>query len=97
VTYEDAGVSGSKGCAQRPGLDAMLKDASRRKFDLVMAWAIDRVGRSLSGAFASFGLRAGHFRLSRHSGLKVTAFEFRAQSAEAQLHAGLAKIRERLK
>jgi DNA invertase Pin-like site-specific DNA recombinase len=48
VTYEDVGVSGSKGCAQRPGLDAMLKDASRREFDVVMAWAIDRVGRSLS-------------------------------------------------
>ena len=30
------------------GLDSMLKDASRRKFDVVMAWAIDRVGRSLS-------------------------------------------------
>jgi DNA invertase Pin-like site-specific DNA recombinase len=26
----------------------MLKDASRRKFDIVMAWAIDRLGRSLS-------------------------------------------------
>jgi DNA invertase Pin-like site-specific DNA recombinase len=25
----------------------MLKDASRRKFDIVMAWAIDRLGRSL--------------------------------------------------
>ena len=25
----------------------MLKDATRRKFDLVMAWAIDRLGRSL--------------------------------------------------
>jgi hypothetical protein len=32
---------------QRPGLDALLKDASRRKFDVVMAWAIDRLGRSL--------------------------------------------------
>src|SRR6516164_2574636 len=30
------------------GLDSMLKDASRRKFDVVMAWAIDRLGRSLS-------------------------------------------------
>jgi DNA invertase Pin-like site-specific DNA recombinase len=45
--YRDAGISGSKGRDQRPGLDAMLKDASRRKFDVVMAWAIDRVGRSL--------------------------------------------------
>lgn len=45
--YSDAGISGSKGRANRPGLDQMLKDASRRKFDIVMAWAIDRVGRSL--------------------------------------------------
>jgi DNA invertase Pin-like site-specific DNA recombinase len=33
--------------AMGPGLDQMLKDASRRKFDVVMAWAIDRLGRSL--------------------------------------------------
>ena len=46
-TYRDAGISGAKGRDKRPGLDAMLKDASRRKFDVVMAWAIDRLGRSL--------------------------------------------------
>jgi len=45
--YEDAGISGAKGRDQRPGFDQMLKDASRRKFDVVMAWAIDRMGRSL--------------------------------------------------
>jgi|SRR6516162_1887767 len=45
--YHDAGVSGAKGRDGRPGLDQMLKDASRRKFDVVMAWAIDRIGRSL--------------------------------------------------
>jgi DNA invertase Pin-like site-specific DNA recombinase len=45
--YRDAGISGAKGREGRPGLDAMLKDASRRKFDVVMAWAIDRLGRSL--------------------------------------------------
>jgi DNA invertase Pin-like site-specific DNA recombinase len=45
--YSDAGISGLKGRANRLGLDQMLKDASRRKFDIVMAWAIDRVGRSL--------------------------------------------------
>lgn len=43
----DAGISGAKGRDQRPGLDAMLKDANRRKFDVVMAWTIDRLGRSL--------------------------------------------------
>src|SRR4029434_815335 len=46
--YSDAGISGAKGRNGLPGLDSMLKDASRRKFDIVMAWAIDRLGRSLS-------------------------------------------------
>jgi DNA invertase Pin-like site-specific DNA recombinase len=45
--YSDAGISGAKGRDGRPGLDQMLKDASRRKFDVIMAWAIDRIGRSL--------------------------------------------------
>src|SRR6478736_5306572 len=45
--YQDAGISGFKGRDQRPGLDRMLKDAGRRRFDVVMAWAIDRLGRSL--------------------------------------------------
>ena len=45
--YNDAGISGAKGRNGRPGLDSMLKDASRRKFDIVMVWAIDRLGRSL--------------------------------------------------
>ena len=45
--YSDAGISGAKGRDRRPGLDQMLKDASRRKFDVIMAWAIDRLGRSL--------------------------------------------------
>jgi resolvase-like protein len=43
-----AGISGAKGRNGRPGLDSMLKDASRRKFDIVMAWAIYRLGRSLT-------------------------------------------------
>jgi DNA invertase Pin-like site-specific DNA recombinase len=45
--YNDAGISGAKGRDKRPGLDTMLTDASRRKFDVVMSWAIDRLGRSL--------------------------------------------------
>ncbi|MFC7050705.1 recombinase family protein [Emcibacter nanhaiensis] len=45
--YEDAGISGAKGRDKRPAYDAMLKDASRRKFDMIMAWSIDRLGRSL--------------------------------------------------
>jgi DNA invertase Pin-like site-specific DNA recombinase len=45
--YADEGISGAKGRNKRPGLDRLLNDASRRKFDVVMAWAIDRLGRSL--------------------------------------------------
>jgi DNA invertase Pin-like site-specific DNA recombinase len=45
--YHDAGISGAKGREGRPGLDQMLNEARRRKFDVVMAWAIDRLGRSL--------------------------------------------------
>ena len=47
AVYEDAGISGAKGRDKRPGLDAMLKQATRGKFDVVMAWAVDRLGRSL--------------------------------------------------
>jgi DNA invertase Pin-like site-specific DNA recombinase len=45
--YNDAGISGSKGRDHRPGLDQILNDAQRRRFDVIMAWAIDRLGRSL--------------------------------------------------
>ena len=45
--YRDAGISGAKSRDARPGLDQMLKDAQRRRFDVVMVWAIDRLGRSL--------------------------------------------------
>jgi len=45
--YHDAGISGARGRDKRPGLDKMLKDASKRRFDVTMAWAIDRLGRSL--------------------------------------------------
>lgn len=45
--YVDAGVSGGTGRDKRPQLDALLKAAVRREFDLIMAWAVDRLGRSL--------------------------------------------------
>jgi Resolvase, N terminal domain len=37
--YRDAGINGAKGREARPGLDEMLNDAQRRRFDIVMAWA----------------------------------------------------------
>ena len=46
-TYEDQGISGAKGRDQRPAFDQMLKDAVRRRFDVLMVWSIDRLGRSV--------------------------------------------------
>jgi DNA invertase Pin-like site-specific DNA recombinase len=45
--FEDNGVSGAKGRDKRPGLDALLKACVRREVDLVAAWSVDRLGRSL--------------------------------------------------
>ena len=53
--YSDNGVSGAKGRQQPPGLDAMLKDASRGRFDVVLAWALDRLGRSLIDLLDTLG------------------------------------------
>jgi DNA invertase Pin-like site-specific DNA recombinase len=47
MVYRDEGISGSKGRDRRPGFDAMHRDAARRKFDVVMTWSVDRLGRSL--------------------------------------------------
>ena len=45
--YKDHGISGSKGRDKRPAFDALHKAAARREFDVVMAWSVDRLGRSL--------------------------------------------------
>ncbi|WP_417624024.1 recombinase family protein [Paremcibacter congregatus] len=47
--YEDHGISGAKDRDKRPAYDAMLKAATQRKFDMIMAWSVDRLGRSLKG------------------------------------------------
>jgi DNA invertase Pin-like site-specific DNA recombinase len=46
--YEDAGVSGAKGRDQRPGLDTMMRAVNAKRFDMVAAWSVDRLGRSLT-------------------------------------------------
>jgi len=40
-------ISGAKGRDKRPGFDRLLKDATARKIDVVAAWSVDRLGRSL--------------------------------------------------
>ncbi len=45
--YVDEGISGSTGRDKRPELDSLLKACVRREIDMVMAWSVDRLGRSL--------------------------------------------------
>jgi DNA invertase Pin-like site-specific DNA recombinase len=45
--FKDEGISGAKGRDKRPGFDRLLKDATRRRIDVVAAWSVDRLGRSL--------------------------------------------------
>jgi DNA invertase Pin-like site-specific DNA recombinase len=45
--YKDHGISGAKGRDRRPEYDRLLRDAAQRKFDMVMAWSVDRLGRSI--------------------------------------------------
>jgi DNA invertase Pin-like site-specific DNA recombinase len=43
--YVDRGVSGAKD--RRPALDQLLTDARRRRFDVLVCWRLDRLGRNL--------------------------------------------------
>ncbi len=45
--YRDHGLSGAKGKDKRSAFNALHKAAARREFELVMAWSVDRLGRSL--------------------------------------------------
>src|SRR4051812_42253645 len=45
VESTDKGVSGAK--AKRPALDKPVADAKRRKFDVLVCWRLDRLGRNL--------------------------------------------------
>jgi DNA invertase Pin-like site-specific DNA recombinase len=45
--YKDHGISGAKSRIGRPAFDALCKAAAKREFDIVMAWSVDRLGRSL--------------------------------------------------
>src|SRR5262249_15550221 len=51
--FRDNGISGAKD--RRPGLDALLKGVSKRDFNMVAAWSVDRLGRSLQNLISLLG------------------------------------------
>jgi DNA invertase Pin-like site-specific DNA recombinase len=45
--YADEGLSGALSRDKRPALNSLIKDAYRKRFDLVVCWDISRIGRSM--------------------------------------------------
>lgn len=70
--YTDEGVSGSK--ESRPGLNLLLADAKRRRFDVVLVYRYDRFARSLRqlvNALCEFDALGIHF-VSLHEGVDTS-------------------------
>src|SRR5262247_3441245 len=94
--YKDHGISGAKGRDKRPQFDALCRDASRRQFDMVMAWSVDRLGRSLQDLVGFLSeLHALRIDLFLHQqGLAVGVIRLKAarpcvaQEADAAIGAG---------
>jgi DNA invertase Pin-like site-specific DNA recombinase len=67
AVFRDEGISGTRGRDKRPGLDALLKGVARRDFDIVAAWSVCRLGRSLSDLIGLLGeLRSRDLDLYLH-------------------------------
>ena len=47
AVFKDQGISGAKGRDGRPGLDKLLQAVARKEVNMVAAWSVDRLGRSL--------------------------------------------------
>ena len=98
--YLDHGISGAKGRDKRPAFDRLHRDATRRKFDVVMAWSVDRLGRSLQDLVAFLEhLRETRVDLFLHQqGLDTTTSSGRAMFGMLSVFAEFERsiIRERV-
>ena len=108
--YQDAGISGTKGRDARPGLDRALKDAARRRYDVLAVWSVDRLGRSLQDVVAALHeLRGAGVGLFLHQqgldtttpagkamlGMLAVFGELEAAIIKERVNAGLARARAR--
>jgi|SRR5208337_4777477 len=106
--YKDHGISGAKGREKRPAFDRLCRDASKRQFDMVMAWSVDRLGRSLQDLVGFLSeLHALHIDLFLHQqGLDTTTpagkamfqmmgvfAEFERAIIQERVRAGLARAK----
>jgi DNA invertase Pin-like site-specific DNA recombinase len=101
-------ISGAKGRERRPAFDRMLKAAVHRKFDMIAAWSVDPLGRSLQDLVAFLGeLKAAGVDLFLHQQALNTSTpsgralfqmlgvfaEFEAAMIRERTRAGLARAR----
>lgn len=106
--FADEGISGSKGRADRPGLDKALNAAARGECDILMAWAVDRLGRSLPDLLATMQhLQAVNVALYIHKqavdtttpsgramfGMLGVFAEFEKSMNKERIHAGIARAK----
>src|SRR6516164_4368409 len=106
--YKDHGVSGAKGRDRRPQFDRLCCDATKRQFDMIMAWSVDRLGRSLQDLVAFLSeIHALRIDLYLHQqGLDTTTpagkalfqmmgvfAEFERAMIQERVRAGLARAR----
>lgn len=106
--FEDHGITGTVGRDKRPAFDKMLKAATRRQFDMLACWAVDRLGRSLKDLVGLLSdLQAAGVDLYLHqqsldtstpSGRAMFAMcgifaEFERSMIVARVHAGLDRAR----
>jgi DNA invertase Pin-like site-specific DNA recombinase len=106
--YIDHGISGAKGRDKRPAFDRLTKDAARGKLDVVAAWSIDRLGRSLHHV-AAFMSELGEQRVALYLhqqnvdgttsagkamlGMAAVFAEFERAVTIERINAGLARAR----
>ena len=104
--YVDHGVSGAK--ERRPALDQVIADARRRRFDVLVCWRLDRLGRNLKHlvtlldelqalgvAFVSLGEGIDCTTPAGRLQLHILAAlaEFERSRIAERVHAGLARAR----
>jgi DNA invertase Pin-like site-specific DNA recombinase len=108
--FVDDGISGAKGRDKRPAFDRLLKAVVRRKIDVVAAWSVDRLGRSLQDLIGFLGeLNAAGVDLYLEKQAVDTTTpagralfqmlgvfaEFERAIIQERIHAGLARAREK--
>ncbi len=107
--FVDRGISGAKGRDKRPAFDRLCKAATRREIDVVMAWSVDRLGRSLQDlvAFLNELQASGVDLYLDRQGVDTTTpggkalfqmmgvfAEFERAMIQERVHAGLARARK---